>query len=56
MHAHWVVPNAAMVTDIVAAHRVPFVVSAHGSDVFLAERSATVGAFARSALRRGRRA
>ena len=50
VHAHWVVPNAAMVTDIVTAHHVPFVVSAHGSDIFLAERSAAVGAFARSAL------
>lgn len=51
VHAHWVVPNAAMVTGIVAAHKVPFVVSAHGSDIFLAERSSTIGAFARLALR-----
>jgi glycosyltransferase involved in cell wall biosynthesis len=50
VHAHWVVPNAAMVTDIVAAHRVPFVVSTHGSDIFLAERSGVIGALARSAL------
>jgi glycosyltransferase involved in cell wall biosynthesis len=55
VHAHWVVPNAAMVTDIVAAHRVPFVVSAHGSDIFLAERSATMGMFARSTLERAAR-
>ena len=51
-HAHWVVPNAAMVTDIVAAHQVPLVVSAHGSDIFLAERSALVRAFARATLER----
>jgi glycosyltransferase involved in cell wall biosynthesis len=38
VHAHWVVPNAAMVSDVVAAHGTPAVVSAHGSDVFLAER------------------
>ena len=50
VHAHWVVPNAALVTDIVGAHGVPFVVSTHGSDIFLAERSWIVGAFARSAL------
>jgi glycosyltransferase involved in cell wall biosynthesis len=55
VHAHWVVPNAAMVTDIVAAHQVPFVVSAHGSDIFLAERSALVRAFARSTLERAAR-
>ncbi len=50
VHAHWVVPSAAMVADIVAAHRVPFVVSAHGSDIFLAQRSSIVGGFARVAL------
>ncbi len=50
VHAHWVVPNAALVADVVAAHRVPFVVSLHGSDVFVAERMPLVGAFARRAL------
>jgi glycosyltransferase involved in cell wall biosynthesis len=50
VHAHWVVPNAALVTDIVGAHRVPFVVSTHGSDIFLAERSGVIGALARAAL------
>ena len=55
VHAHWVVPNAAMITDVVAAHRVPFVVSAHGSDIFLAERSAAVRAFARFTLARAAR-
>ncbi len=55
VHAHWVVPNAAMITDVVAAHRVPFVVSAHGSDIFLAERSAAVRAFARFTLERAAR-
>jgi glycosyltransferase involved in cell wall biosynthesis len=38
VHVHWVVPNAAFVADVVAAHGVPLVVSLHGSDVFLAER------------------
>jgi glycosyltransferase involved in cell wall biosynthesis len=50
VHAHWVVPNAALVVDIVRAHRVPFVVSVHGSDVFLAERSRAAGVLARTAL------
>src|SRR5687767_14818022 len=35
-HVHWVVPNAALVSDILAAHRTPIVVSLHGSDVFVA--------------------
>ena len=55
VHAHWVVPNAALVADIVAAHRVPFVVSVHGSDVFLAERSRLFAPLARAALERARR-
>jgi glycosyltransferase involved in cell wall biosynthesis len=50
VHAHWVVPSAAMIADIVAAHRTPFVVSLHGSDVFLAERSRPIGELARAAL------
>jgi glycosyltransferase involved in cell wall biosynthesis len=52
VHAHWLVPNAALVTDIVAAHGVPLVVSLHGSDVFLAERSWPARALARAALAR----
>src|SRR6185369_10094041 len=40
LHVHWVVPSAAMIADIAAAHRIPTVVSLHGSDVFLAERFA----------------
>jgi glycosyltransferase involved in cell wall biosynthesis len=38
VHAHWVVPNAALIQDLAVAHRVPLVVSLHGSDVFVAER------------------
>jgi glycosyltransferase involved in cell wall biosynthesis len=42
VHAHWVVPNAALIADVAAAHRTPLVVSLHGSDVFLAERQRLV--------------
>jgi glycosyltransferase involved in cell wall biosynthesis len=38
VHAHWVVPNAALVSDLVRTHRAPYLVSLHGSDVFMAER------------------
>jgi glycosyltransferase involved in cell wall biosynthesis len=51
VHAHWVVPNAALVTDVVRAHGAPFVVSLHGSDVFLAERFAPAAWLAGAALR-----
>jgi glycosyltransferase involved in cell wall biosynthesis len=52
VHVHWVVPNAALVQDLVLAHRVPLVVSLHGSDVFLAERLRGAGFLARRALSR----
>lgn len=51
VHAHWVVPNAALIADIVRAERAPLVVSLHGSDVFLAERLGPARAMARRAFR-----
>jgi len=50
VHAHWLVPNAALVAGIVRAHRTPFVVSVHGSDVFLAERLVLARVLARRAF------
>ncbi len=50
VHAHWVVPNAALAFGIVRAHGVPLVISLHGSDVFLAERLLPARWLARSAL------
>ena len=51
VHAHWIVPNAALVADVVRSHGVPMVVSAHGSDVFVAETLAPARMLARTALR-----
>lgn len=50
MHGHWVVPGGV----IAAAARpaLPLVVSLHGSDVFVAERSAPAGAAARRVFAR----
>ena len=50
VHVHWVVPNAAMIVDIVRSHGAPLVVSLHGSDVFLAERLALARHLARRAF------
>ena len=50
VHAHWLVPNAAMIQGIPRAHGVPLVVSLHGSDVFLAERLFPARVLARQAL------
>lgn len=52
LHAHWLVPNAALVSDFARREHVPLVVSLHGSDVFLAERLAPARALARAALER----
>lgn len=52
LHAHWLVPNAALAADMAASAGVPLVVSLHGSDVFLAERLPPARALARAALRR----
>jgi glycosyltransferase involved in cell wall biosynthesis len=52
VHVHWVVPNAALIADLVHAHQVPLVVSLHGSDVFLAERLVPARVLARRAFAR----
>lgn len=40
VHAHWVLPNGPVAALGALTHGLPLVVSLHGSDVFLAERSA----------------
>jgi len=50
MHGHWVVPGGAIAR--MAAGRRPLVVSLHGSDVFMAERSGPARLAARAAFRR----
>ena len=51
VHAHWLVPNAAMIADQVRASRTPFTISLHGSDVFLAEKLGLAKEMAFRALR-----
>lgn len=50
MHAHWVVPGGIIAA--VARPSLPLVVSLHGSDVFVAERSALARAGARAVFGR----
>jgi glycosyltransferase involved in cell wall biosynthesis len=50
MHGHWVVPGGVMAA--LAARGLPLVVSLHGSDVFVAERSVLAGRAARAVFRR----
>jgi glycosyltransferase involved in cell wall biosynthesis len=45
VHGHWVIPGGAIAAA--ACPRLPLVVSLHGSDVYVAERSAIAGSVAR---------
>jgi len=53
IHAHWVIPFGAVGASI--AGRRPLVISLHGSDVFVAERHASIGMTARAAFHRADR-
>ncbi len=50
MHGHWVVPGGVIAA--MARPQLPLVVSLHGSDVFVAERTPIAGAAARRVFRR----
>ncbi len=52
IHAHWVVPNGVMALPARWLMGLPLVVSLHGSDVFLSEKSSLVRRGARSVFRR----
>lgn len=52
VHAHWVVPSGAMASLALRGRELPLVVSLHGSDVFLSERSRIARRGAKSAFRR----
>ena len=51
LHGHWVIPSGAIAAAACRA-RCPLVVSLHGSDVYVAERSAVAGRVARRVFRR----
>ena len=50
VHAHWILPNGFVAARATAASRVPFVITLHGSDVFMAERNPLFAGMARRAL------
>jgi glycosyltransferase involved in cell wall biosynthesis len=52
VHAHWVVPSGAMAALALASSGPPLVVSLHGSDVFLSEKSGPARLGANKAFRR----
>jgi glycosyltransferase involved in cell wall biosynthesis len=50
IHAHWILPNGFVAARVSRATGVPYAVTLHGSDVFMAERNPVFGAMARRAL------
>lgn len=52
IHAHWVLPNGPIAALAAPGPKPPLVLSLHGSDVFVAERSRPLAAIARWTFRR----
>lgn len=50
IHAHWILPNGFVAARVSAATGVPYCVTLHGSDVFMAERNTLFRRLARRAL------
>jgi glycosyltransferase involved in cell wall biosynthesis len=48
VHAHWVIPNGPIAARAARGRALPLVVSLHGADATVAERSRPVGSIARS--------
>ena len=47
IYAHWVIPNGLVAAWVAALRGIPFILSLHGSDIFLARRNRFFGLFAR---------
>jgi glycosyltransferase involved in cell wall biosynthesis len=52
IHVHWVLPNGLVAAWVAAWRGLPFILSLHGSDMYLASRSRLFGAAARYVFRR----
>jgi glycosyltransferase involved in cell wall biosynthesis len=52
IHVHWVLPNGLVAAWAAAWRGLPFILSLHGSDMYLASRSRLFGAAARYVFRR----
>jgi glycosyltransferase involved in cell wall biosynthesis len=52
IHAHWVIPNGLVAAWVAGICKIPFIVSLHGSDIFVARRNRIFGTVARWVFRR----
>lgn len=47
IHVHWVLPNGLIAAFVADWRRIPFIISLHGSDIYLAKKYRVFGAVAR---------
>jgi glycosyltransferase involved in cell wall biosynthesis len=52
VHAHWVIPNGPIGALVARRHGIPLVISLHGSDISVSQRSGWLGRIARSSFAR----
>lgn len=52
VHAHWVVPNGPIGALAARRHKLPLVISLHGSDISVSQRSGWIGRLTRSSFAR----
>ncbi len=52
IHVHWVIPNGLVAAWVAAIRKIPFIISLHGSDIFIAHRNPFFGAVAHWVFRR----
>lgn len=52
IHVHWVVPNGLVAAWVATWRKIPFIVSLHGSDVFVAQRNPVFKSAARYVFKR----
>jgi glycosyltransferase involved in cell wall biosynthesis len=47
IHAHWVIPNGLVAGWVASIRKIPFIISLHGSDIYVARKNPLFGAAAR---------
>ena len=52
IHAHWVIPNGLAAAWVAGIRKIPFLISLHGSDIFVTQRNPIFGSVARWVFRR----
>jgi glycosyltransferase involved in cell wall biosynthesis len=52
IYVHWVLPNGLVATWVAAIRKIPFIISVHGSDIYIAQRNWLFRTIARSIFER----